>query len=130
MAKRVIRKCFWCKRLHTKSFTTQQQGILPSDRTIVKRPFQVIGTDFAGSIMYCNKNRGEKKTYILLFACSLTRVIRLKLLSDQTTDEFIRVLMSLIIRRGCLKTIYSENARTCVQMDQEDQQIRNSSSPS
>ena len=38
--------------------------------------------------------------------------------------------MSLIIRRGCLKTIYSENARTCVQMDQEDQQIRNSSSPS
>ena len=80
--------------------------------------------------MYRNKNRGEKKTYILLFACSLTRVIRLKLLSDQTIDEFIRALMSLIIRRGCLKTVYSENARTCVQMDQEDQQIRNSSSPS
>ena len=31
--KRVIRKCFECKRFHTKPLTTKHQGILQSDRT-------------------------------------------------------------------------------------------------
>ena len=62
--------------------------------------------------MYCNKNRGEKKAYILLFTCSLTRAIHLELLPDQTTNEFIRALNRLIARRGCPETIYSDNAKT------------------
>ena len=48
IAKRVIRNCVGCKRFHVTSFSTQQQGILTSDRTKATRPFQVIGTDFAG----------------------------------------------------------------------------------
>ena len=43
------------------TFTTQQQGILPSERTTGTRPFQVRGTNFAGLIMYRNKNGDEKK---------------------------------------------------------------------
>ena len=60
-------KLFWIKHEQGKAETTdnfrQQQSILPSDRAAVIRPFQVIGTDFAGSIMYYNKNKGEKKTH-------------------------------------------------------------------
>ena len=33
VTKRVIRKCFECKRFHTKPLTTKHQGILQSDRT-------------------------------------------------------------------------------------------------
>ena len=63
-------KLFWIKHEQGKAETTdnfrQQQSILPSDRATVIRPFQVIGTDFAGPIMYYNKNKGEKKTHIRL----------------------------------------------------------------
>ena len=40
--------------------------------TIGRRPFQVIDTYYARLIMYHNKNRGEKKEYMLLFTVSLT----------------------------------------------------------
>ena len=60
IATKIIRKCFGCKRCHTKPFTTQKQGILLLGKTAGARSFQVIGIDFAGPIMYCNKNRGEK----------------------------------------------------------------------
>ena len=112
--KRVIRICFECKKFHTLLFITQQQGILPLDRTTETRSFQVIGTHFADAIMYHNKNRSEKKAYILLFTCSLTRAIHLELLLDQTTDGFIRVLKKLIARKGCLETIYSNSAKIYV----------------
>ena len=52
--------------------------------------------------MYRNKNRGEKRAYILLFTCGLTRVIYL--LPDQVTDEFIISLKRLIARRDNAKT--------------------------
>ena len=74
IAKKVIRQYFGHKRLHSKPFTTQQKGILPSDGTAEMRPFQVIDKDCASPIMCHNKTRGEKKMCMLLFTCSLTRV--------------------------------------------------------
>ena len=79
-----------------------------TNRTRGTKSLQVIGTDFAGPIMYRNKNRGEKKANILLFTCSLTRVIHLELL------PFIRASKRLIARRGCPETIYSDNTKTYV----------------
>ena len=69
------------------------------ERITGTRPFQVIGTDSAGTIMYCGKNKEKKQDF-------LTRAIHLELLPDQTTDEFI-----LIVRKGCLETIYSDNVK-------------------
>ena len=112
--KKVIIKCFECKRFSIKSFITQQQAILLSDRTTGTRPFQVVSADFLGPIMYRKKNRRDKKAYVLLFKCSLTRAINLESLPDQTTDEFIGALKRLIASREYLE------------MDQEDQQTRNS----
>ena len=63
ITKREIRICFGCKRFHT----TQQKGILPSERATGTRPFQVRGTNFARLIMCRNKNGDEKKVYIRLF---------------------------------------------------------------
>ena len=114
LMKRVIRNCFGCKRFQVKPFATPPQGQLPIDRTTGSRPFQVIGTDFAGPIIYHAKNKRKKKSYILLFTCSLTRAIQLELLPDQTKEEFIRALKRLIARRGCPEAIYSNNAKTFV----------------
>ena len=79
------------------------------DKTTESRPFQIISTDFVYPIIYSAKIKKEKKSYILLFTCSVTRAIHLELLPDQTKEEFIRALKRLIARRG-----YSDNAKTFV----------------
>ena len=114
IAKKVIRNSFRCKRFHTAPFMTQQQRLLPTERTTGTRPFQVIGKGFASPFMYRNKNRGGKKAYIILFTCSLTKVIHLELLPYQITDDFIRALKRLIAKRVCPETIYSDDAKTYV----------------
>ena len=114
VTKRVIRNCFRCKQLQVKPFATLPEGQLPIDRTTRLRRFQVNGTDFTGPIVYRAKNKKEKKPYILLFTCSLTRAIHLELLPDQTKVELIRALKRLIARRGCPETIYSNNAKIFV----------------
>ncbi len=100
LTKRVIKKCYGCKRHQVTAFAQQQPGNLPRDRTEDSWPFQVVGIDYAGTIMYRNKKDQEKKSYILLSACSHTRSIHLELVPDLTTEECIRSLKRLIARRG------------------------------
>ena len=54
------------------------------------------------------------KAYIVLYACSLTRVVYLELLPDQTTKEFLRSLKRFIARRGRPEKIFSDNGKTFV----------------
>ena len=56
----------------------------------------------------------EGKAYILLFACSLTRAIHLELLSDQSTEEFIKSLKRFIARRGRPQKVYSDNGKSFI----------------
>ena len=49
--------------------------------------------------------------YLLLFTCSLSRAIHLKVLPNQTTQECIHALKRLIARRGRPKIIYSNDAK-------------------
>ena len=54
----------------------------------------------------------KAKTYILLFACSLTREVYIGLLPDQTVDQFIPCLKKFVASRGRPNKIYSDNAKT------------------
>ena len=95
-------------------FHSPPPGNLPIDRTTGSVPFQVVGIDYAGPISYkIGKRRGDGKSYILLFACSLTRAI-LELLHDQTTGEFMRTFKRFIARRGRPQKVYSDNGRSFV----------------
>ena len=71
--------------------------------------FQEIGTDFVGPIYYRTKT---KKESILIFSCSVSRAVHLELISNTTTQEFIKCLKRLIARRGKFGTIYSDNAKS------------------
>ena len=52
MTKKIIGNCYDCKRYHIKPYDTPTPGQVKKARTIVIRAFQVIGLNFAGSIMY------------------------------------------------------------------------------
>ena len=58
------------------------------------------------------RNKAERKAYLLLYGCSLTRAIHLEVLKSMETPEFITSLKRFIARRGRSKLIYSDNAKT------------------
>ena len=95
-------------------FASPPEGSLPTDRTEGSRPFQVVGVDYAGPIIYKRTQWQEGKAYILLFACSLTRALYLELLPDQTAEEFLKSLKRFIARKGRPEKIYSDNGKTFV----------------
>ena len=115
LTKKVIRGCFGCKRFQATAFQNPPPGNLPVERTTGSVPFQVVGVDYAGPISYkASSKRETGKAYILLFACSLTRAIHLELLSDQTTEGFIKSFKRFIARRGRPQKVYSDNGRSFV----------------
>ena len=112
LAKKIRNNFFGCKRFQITAFANPPPGVLPLNRTVGHRAFQVIGVDSAGPLYYRISPTKEGKAYILLFSCSLTRAIHLQPLKEQTTNEFIRSLKLLIARSGRPQTIYSDNAKT------------------
>ena len=112
--KRVLRIYYGCKIFYVKSYPVRQKGLLQADRTSLDLPIKIIGTDYAGSLLCKSKGKKERKGYLLLFACSLSRAIHLEVLPNQTSQEFIHTLKRLIARRVRPKLIYSDNAKTFV----------------
>ena len=112
LVKRLIKRCYGCKRFHMSHYPKPSQGLLPTDRTTPNLPFSIIGTDYAGPLICKKKGNRDIKLYLLLFTCSLTRAVHLEILVNQTTHEFIQALKRLIARRGRPKVIYSDNAKT------------------
>ena len=68
----------------------------------------------AGPLTFKTNGGKETKVYILLFTCSLTRAMNLKVLPNHSTQEFIIALIRLITRRGSTSVIYSDHANTFV----------------
>ncbi|XP_028394448.1 uncharacterized protein LOC114518642 [Dendronephthya gigantea] len=112
LVKQVRSKCHGCVRFHARAYHRPPPGRLPVTRTQGETPFQVIGVDFAGPIKYKTAGKAEKKAYLVLYACSLTRAVHLELLKSLEVVQFLPSLKRLIARRGRPQIIYSDNATT------------------
>ena len=112
LTKSVIQTFYGCKRFRTTHCPNPKLGLLPRDRTEQALPFEIVGTDYAGPLYYKSKGKKELKPYILLFSCSVSRAVHLELVSNLSTNEFIRSVKRLISRRGKPNVIYSDNAKT------------------
>lgn len=93
-------------------------GNLPSDRlnNEYQRPFSITGVDFAGPITVRHHIRCkvEKKVYLALFVCFTTKAVHVELVSDLSTEAFLRALKRYIADRGVVSKIYSDNAKNFV----------------
>ncbi|XP_028413930.1 uncharacterized protein LOC114536783 [Dendronephthya gigantea] len=112
LVKQVRSKCHGCVRFRARAYHRPPPGRLPVTRTQGETPFQVIGVDFAGPIKYKTAGKAEKKAYLVLYACSLTRAVHLELLKSLEVVQFLPSLKRLIARRGRPQIIYSDNATT------------------
>ena len=99
------------KTLRTSTPYSKTRVSLPLKRTELFRPFQIIGTSYAGSVYYQTKSKKGSKTYILLFTCSVTSAVYLELAENLTSEEFLKCFKRLIARTGRLKLIYSDNVK-------------------
>ena len=92
LVKRLIKRCYECKRFHAVAHSNLPPGNLPQDRTVETTPFQVVGVDYAGPVKYRVSRNREGKAYIVLYACSLSRALYLELTKIMETEEFISTL--------------------------------------
>lgn len=92
-------------------------GDLPSYRVQPAPVFTNTGVDYAGPF-WIKASASRKplitKAYVCLFVCLMTRAIHLELVSDLTTEAFLASLRRFISRRGCPRTIHSDNATNFV----------------
>lgn len=109
--KAVLHKCLICFKLKARA-ATQLMGSLPLDRVKMSRPFQIVGTDYAGPF-YVKQTRIRKpvitKAYIVIFICFTTKAIHIELASDMTTNTFLGCLKRFIARRNKPTKIYCDN---------------------
>ena len=94
----IIRNCYGCKKSRSLPYYSPKPRTLPKDRTEKCFPFEVMVTGSAGPIYHKTKKKSEFKAYVLLFSCSVTRAVEIKLVSNFTTTEFIKGFMRLISR--------------------------------
>ena len=110
--KKIRSDCFGCVKFRSQAYLNPPSGNLPATRTEGSAPFQVLGVDFAGPIRYQSKAKAQKKAYLVLYGCSLTRAVHLEVLRSLEVEEFLPSLKRLIARRGRPEVIYSDNAAT------------------
>ncbi|XP_050522858.1 uncharacterized protein LOC126895247 [Daktulosphaira vitifoliae] len=88
-------------------------GDLPRDRLSPGRAFLATGIDFCGPFLLktgLRKNSPVTKAYVCIFICFATHAVHFELVSDLSTDAFLRALNRFFDRRGKSKTLYSDNA--------------------
>ena len=114
LVKKTVKNCSGCKRFQAVALKNPPTAPLPSERTEGTTPFNVIGVDFAGPVKYRSKRKEERKAYVILYSCSLTRGVFLELLPSLESTDFIRSLKLFIARRGRPSKVYSDNGKTFV----------------
>ena len=75
LTKSVIQNCYGCKGFRSTHRPNPRPGLLPKDITEQALPFEIMGSDYVGSL--CKK---DLKAYILLFSCSIIRAVDMELM--------------------------------------------------
>ena len=106
---KILSQCVVCKRLEGKSYHTPIAPPLPSFRVVESHPFTHTGVDFAGPLYIGSLNN---KAWICLYTCCVTRAVHLELVSDLSTETFIRCMKRFTSRRGLPTRMVSDNGKT------------------
>ncbi|XP_065372164.1 uncharacterized protein LOC135964036 [Calliphora vicina] len=116
LIKTIISRCRMCA-LYRKKVQSQIMAALPTNRTIISRPFTTTGVDFAGPFDIRNFTGRAcliTKGYVCLFVCFATKAIHLEAVSNLSTPAFLAAFSRFVARRGCPRDMYSDNGTNFV----------------
>lgn len=106
----VLRNCSVCRRHEGGCYKMPPMCPLPKTRVTEARPFSRVGIDYFGSV-FVRTVLDEKKIWVSLFTCIVTRVIHLEVVSDMTTEDFLMCLRRFVAQRGAPVEIINDNAK-------------------
>ena len=98
----IVHGCMRCKRFAGATLD-QIIGNLPRARTEARRPFEIVGVDYAGPfILLVRKGRGaaQYKAWVALFVCFVTKAVQIELVTDMTSEAFIAAARRFTGRRS------------------------------
>ena len=110
--KKVIRKCVTCKRIQGQSYEVPKASQLPEFRVKEKHAFSSVGIDFARPLYVKLTSVQNKKVYLALFTCGVSRALHLELVPDLSTETFLRCFKRFVCRRGVPSLVVTDNAKT------------------
>lgn len=119
-----IKTCQYCKVRKVKP-SIPLMGELPVERlSHMEPPFSRTGVDYFGPLLVkrskgTRSNAATAKRYGVLLTCLTTRSVHLELSGDLSTDCFLLALRRFISRRGCPKTMLSDNGTNFVGAERE-----------
>ena len=92
--KKVVNRCIDCQKA-AKLPRPQKMGDLPSERVTIAAPFATTGLDVFGHFFVTHTGRGEKKVWVLIATCLVTRAVALYPLVDMTLSTVIMALVKM-----------------------------------
>uniref|UniRef100_A0A8R1EHG4 Integrase catalytic domain-containing protein n=2 Tax=Caenorhabditis japonica TaxID=281687 RepID=A0A8R1EHG4_CAEJA len=102
----ICRTCFHCRRQKARPYSSQ----FPTSRVCPTVPFQNIGIDYAGPIIYRGYPEVELKSYILVVTSLFSRAVHLELVPDESALSYLFAMRRVFARRGVPRLILSDNA--------------------
>ena len=112
----IINKCIICRRLLSRPFKYPENPPLNDYRLRCSRPFSMCGLDYIGPFTLRNIQEKDnpnpskdKKVWIVLFSCLVSRAVYLVLVSNRKTETFLRALRELSARHCEPRMIISDN---------------------
>ena len=94
-------------------------GSLPQSRLqAFTPPFYNTGVDYFGPLLV-KERRSTVKGYGCLFTSLVKRAVHLEIAHSLETDSFIMALRRMMVRRGKLRNIYSDNGTNFVRAERE-----------
>ena len=121
--KAVLRQCVPCLTVSGKPYRAPVTPPLPRFRLENAHPFTACGVDFTGALYYKNNTSNTNKAYVTLFTCAVTRAIHLELVTDMTSDTFLRAFRRFAARRSLPSHMISDNQTTFIAAAEEIQNL-------
>jgi hypothetical protein len=110
IVKSVLKSCMICRRFEGGPYKMPPFCSYPKSRVTEGIPFSRIGIDYMGPLYSKTNKDSEKKVWICLFTCLMTRAIHLEIVCDMTTAEFLMCFRRFVAQRGSPTLIISDNA--------------------
>lgn len=113
LVRKLIRCCVTCRKYEGAPFSTPPPPPLPQSRVKDAPAFSYSGVDFAGPLVIrISRTSKKSKAWICLFTCFITRAVHLDIVTDLSTETFLRCLKRFAARRGLPYRFISDNGKT------------------
>ena len=114
--KRVLADCIICKKYNNFAFRYPRFTNYTKAQVELFRPFQHTGVDFTKHWWMKVKGASQpQKMFIIIYTCLNVRAIHLDLVSDMSSDSFVKSFQRFVSRYGVPEIVYSDNAKSFIQ---------------